>query len=190
MINMKQKVWVTQIFFYHYRYIYLCSPGCSNRVTARLESYKFEVDIQVEERYKWWDNKVVARGFKQKKGIDSIEVFAPVTWLETVRLLLALSAKNGCEVHHLDEKINFLNGELVEEVCVTQPECFEKKYQKHMVYIYVVESTLRIRPSLNKCLKDLSSKDAHMSMLYTQESKVMNFNHSYLCIWYTCNRLT
>lgn len=46
----------------------------------------------------------------------------PVTRLEIVRLLLARSAKNGWEVHNLDVKSAFLNGELKEEVYVSQPE--------------------------------------------------------------------
>lgn len=66
--------------------------------------------------------------------MDFEEVFAPVTRLETIRLLLALSAKNGWEVHHLDVKSAFLNGSLQEEVYVLQPEGFEKKNQEHKVY--------------------------------------------------------
>lgn len=54
--------------------------------------------------------RLVAKGYVQKQGIDFEEVFAPVTRLETVRLLLALAAKNGWEVHHLDVKSAFLNG--------------------------------------------------------------------------------
>nr|GEU47210.1 zinc finger, CCHC-type [Tanacetum cinerariifolium] len=42
--------------------------------------------------------------------------------METVRLILALSAYHGWEVHHLDVKSAFLHGELKEEVYVTQPE--------------------------------------------------------------------
>lgn len=71
--------------------------------------------------------RIVARGFVQKNGIAFEEVFAPVTRLETVRLLLDLSAKNGCKVHHLDVKSAFLNGDLFEEVYVTQPENFVQK---------------------------------------------------------------
>lgn len=66
--------------------------------------------------------------------MDFEEVFAPVTRLETVRLLLALSAKNGWEVHHLDVKSSFLNGKLQEKVYVMQPEGFEKENQEHKVY--------------------------------------------------------
>lgn len=39
--------------------------------------------------------RIVTKGYVQKHGIDFEEVFAPVTRLETVRLLLALEAKNG-----------------------------------------------------------------------------------------------
>lgn len=56
--------------------------------------------------------RLVAKGYVQKQGVDFEEVFAPVTRLETVRLLLALAAKNNWEVHHLDVKSAFLNGDL------------------------------------------------------------------------------
>lgn len=71
--------------------------------------------------------RLVAKGYVQRQGIDIEEVFAPVTRLETVRLLLALVAKNEWEVHHLDVKSAFLNEDLNEVVYVTQPEGFVKR---------------------------------------------------------------
>ncbi|KAL4581058.1 hypothetical protein LXL04_017266 [Taraxacum kok-saghyz] len=62
--------------------------------------------------------RLVAKGFVQKQGIDFDEVFAPVAWLNTVRLILALAAQHGWVVHHLDVKSAFLNGDLKEEVYV------------------------------------------------------------------------
>lgn len=50
----------------------------------------------------------MAKGYVQKQGVDFDEVFAPVTRLEMVRLLLALAARNALEVHHLDVKSAFL----------------------------------------------------------------------------------
>ncbi len=44
--------------------------------------------------------------------------------METVRLLIALAAKQGWEIHHLDVKSAFLNGDLEEDVYVVQPSGF------------------------------------------------------------------
>lgn len=82
-----------------------------------------------------YKTRIIARGFVQKKGIDFEEVFAPVLRLETVRLLLGLAAKGRWEVHHMDVKSAFLNGELLEEVYVSQPDGFVKENQKHKVYM-------------------------------------------------------
>jgi hypothetical protein len=54
----------------------------------------------------------------QQQGVDFDEVFAPVARLDTIRIILALAANRGWQVHHLDVKIAFLNGELEEEVYV------------------------------------------------------------------------
>lgn len=69
-------------------------------------------------------DRLVAKGYVQRQGIDYDEVFAPVARLETVRLLIALAAQESWGVHHMDVKSGFLNGELKEEVYVMQPLCF------------------------------------------------------------------
>lgn len=45
----------------------------------------------------------------------------PVARLDSIQLLLALTARKGWKVHHIDVKFAFLNGELEEEVYVAQP---------------------------------------------------------------------
>ena len=62
-------------------------------------------------------------------------MFGPVARLETIRLLIALAATNGWEIHHMDVKTAFLNGDLKELVYVTQPEGFEKKGEEDRVYV-------------------------------------------------------
>ncbi|KAL8154924.1 hypothetical protein AgCh_000328 [Apium graveolens] len=78
--------------------------------------------------------RLVAKGYVQRHGIDYDEVFAPVTRLKTVRLLLALAAKHAWEVHHLDVKSAFLNGLIQEEVYVCQPQGYVKQGFENKVY--------------------------------------------------------
>ena len=77
--------------------------------------------------------RLVVKGYSQRQGIDYDEVFAPVARLDTVRLLIALAAHEGWEVHHMDVKSAFLNGDLNEEVYVEQPLGFVKRGNEHKV---------------------------------------------------------
>jgi hypothetical protein len=77
--------------------------------------------------------RLVAKGYVQQQGVDFDEVFAPVARLDTIRLILALAANRGWQVHHLDVKTAFLNGELEEEVYVAQPEGYVEKGKEKMV---------------------------------------------------------
>lgn len=78
--------------------------------------------------------RLVAKGYAQRYGVDYTKVFAPVTRLDTMRVLLALVAQRGWEVYQLDMKSAFLHGELKEEVFVQQPEGFVKKGEEEKVY--------------------------------------------------------
>lgn len=64
--------------------------------------------------------RLVAKGYAQVQGVDFEEVFAPVARIATVRVLLALAAQGGWEVHHMDVKSAFFNGDLIEIVYVKQ----------------------------------------------------------------------
>jgi hypothetical protein len=77
--------------------------------------------------------RLVVKGYAQRRGIDYDEVFAPVAMLDTIRLLIALAAHKGWEVHHLDVKSAFLNGDLLEEVFIEQPSSFIVKGSEHKV---------------------------------------------------------
>ena len=77
--------------------------------------------------------RLIARGFVQREGIDFEKVFAPVTCMESVHLLLALAVAKDWRVHHLDVKSAFLNGELAEIVFVRQPPGFAIKGEEHRV---------------------------------------------------------
>eukprot|EP00253_Pinus_taeda_P018152 PITA_18152 len=66
--------------------------------------------------------RLVAKGFAQKEGVDYDEIFSPTAKWATIRTLFALVAQNGCKVHQMDVKTTFLNGDLKENVFMSQPE--------------------------------------------------------------------
>ena len=78
--------------------------------------------------------RLVVKGFAQVVGVDYGDTFAPVTRHDTIRLLLALAGQMGWKVYHLDVKSAFLNGILLEEIYVQQPEGFEVTGHEHKVY--------------------------------------------------------
>jgi hypothetical protein len=78
--------------------------------------------------------RLVTKGYVQKEEVDYEEVFAPVSRLDLVRLLLALAAQENWKVYHMDDKLAFLNGDLNEEVYVLQPPSFVIEGQEHKVF--------------------------------------------------------
>ncbi|KAH9292825.1 hypothetical protein KI387_042000, partial [Taxus chinensis] len=73
------------------------------------------------EKYK---ARFVAKGFSQKEGIDYEETFAPVARYTSIRAVISFATQMGWQIHQMDVKTTFLNGELKEEVYIEQPEGF------------------------------------------------------------------
>nr|GFB25275.1 retrovirus-related Pol polyprotein from transposon TNT 1-94 [Tanacetum cinerariifolium] len=65
--------------------------------------------------------RLVAQGYRQEEGIDFEESFALVSRLEAIRIFLAYVAHKNMVVYQMDVKTAFLNGNLREEVYVSQP---------------------------------------------------------------------
>nr|GEY34536.1 retrovirus-related Pol polyprotein from transposon TNT 1-94 [Tanacetum cinerariifolium] len=77
--------------------------------------------------------RLVARGYRQEEGIDFEESFAPVARLEAIRIFLAYAAHKNMVVYQMDVKTTFLNGNLREEVYVSQPDgCVDPDNPNHM----------------------------------------------------------
>ena len=68
---------------------------------------------------------LVAKFYSQVHGIDYNENFSPVAKMDSIRLALAIAASRQWEVHHMDVKCAFLNGDLTEEIYIcSSPKVF------------------------------------------------------------------
>ncbi|GJZ19957.1 retrovirus-related pol polyprotein from transposon TNT 1-94 [Tanacetum coccineum] len=72
--------------------------------------------------------------FERPEGIDFVESFAPVARLEAIRIFLAFAAHMNMVVYQMDVKTAFLNGNLREEVYVSQLDGFVDKDNPNYVY--------------------------------------------------------
>nr|AAS01945.1 putative polyprotein [Oryza sativa Japonica Group] len=68
--------------------------------------------------------RLVAKGFRQIQGVDYDETFLPVAMLKSIRIVLAIAAYFDYEIWQMDVKTAFLNGNLDEDVYMTQPKGF------------------------------------------------------------------
>ena len=68
------------------------------------------------------------------KPLDFDEIVAPVTRLEAIRIFLAYAAHANFKVYQMDVNSAFLNGDLEEEVYVSQPPGFQDPNIPEYVY--------------------------------------------------------
>ncbi|KAI3503815.1 hypothetical protein L1887_32266 [Cichorium endivia] len=78
--------------------------------------------------------RLVAKGYSQIEGLDYDETYAPVAWLEAIRIFLAYAAHKNIIVHQMDMKSAFLQGNLQEVVYLQQPPGFEDLSRPNHVY--------------------------------------------------------
>ena len=73
------------------------------------------------DRYK---ARLVARGFSQQPGVDFDETYSPVVHKTSLRALLSYGLSRNMVIHQMDVVTAFLNGELSEDIYMSQPEGF------------------------------------------------------------------
>ena len=62
--------------------------------------------------------RLVAQGFLQVPGVDYFDMYAPVAKLASIHTVLALAARQDLELHQVDIKGAYLNGELTDGECI------------------------------------------------------------------------
>ncbi|GJT43451.1 retrovirus-related pol polyprotein from transposon TNT 1-94 [Tanacetum coccineum] len=92
--------------------------------------------------------RLVARGYHQEERINFEESFAPVARLEAIRIFLAFTAHMNMVVYQMDVNTAFLNGNLQEEVYVSQLDGFVDPDNTNHVYklkkaLYGLKQALR-----------------------------------------------
>ena len=66
--------------------------------------------------------RLVAKGFLQKQNVDYFDMFALVTIISSIRILIALASIHELFIYKMDVKTTFLNGDLEEGIYMLQLE--------------------------------------------------------------------
>jgi hypothetical protein len=74
----------------------------------------------------------MAKGFTKIEGIDYNETFSPVSCKDSFKIIMALVAHYDLELHQMDVKTTFLNGDLEQIVYMAQPKGFVVKEKEGM----------------------------------------------------------
>jgi len=79
--------------------------------------------------------RLVAKGYSQRFGVDYHETYAPVARYPSIRLIIALAAYHGWELHQMDVKSAYLNGELDVPIYMEQPEGYVAAGKEDLVCV-------------------------------------------------------
>ncbi|PKI44551.1 hypothetical protein CRG98_035051 [Punica granatum] len=82
------------------------------------------------EKYK---TRLIAKAFTQMEDIDYKKTFSLVSSKDSFRIIMTLVAHSDLELHQMDIKIVFLNGDTDETIYMVQPENFVSGDPKKMV---------------------------------------------------------
>ncbi|GKC14231.1 retrovirus-related pol polyprotein from transposon TNT 1-94 [Tanacetum coccineum] len=122
--------------------------------------------------------RLVAQGFRQEERINFEESFAPVDRIEAIHIFVANAPHKNMTIYQMDVKTTFLNGELKEEVYVSQLEGFVD--QDNPSHVYKLKKALYGLKQAPRAWYDMLSSfliSQHFSkcainpMLFTQEAR-------------------
>ena len=68
--------------------------------------------------------RLVAKRFKQQEGLNYFDTYSHVTRTTTIRTLIAIASAFNLEIHQMDVKAAFLNGDLEDEIYIKKLEGF------------------------------------------------------------------
>nr|GEW21426.1 hypothetical protein [Tanacetum cinerariifolium] len=137
-------------------------------------------------------NTSCGKRYRQEKGIDFEELFAPVARLEVVQMFIAYVAHKNIIIFQMDVKTAFLNGPLKEKVYVSQPKGFiDLEFPTHVYRLKKALYGLKQALMHGGKLVSWSSKKQDCTAMSTAEAKYVSL--SACCaqvIWMRTNCLT
>ena len=68
--------------------------------------------------------RLVIKGYRQWECLNYFDIYSPVTRITSIMIRLAITALRNLEVHQMNVKTAFLNGNLEEEIYIEQPDGF------------------------------------------------------------------
>ena len=77
--------------------------------------------------------RLVVKGYMLMECFDYFDTYSLVTIITSICMLIAIAALYNLEIHQMDVKTTFLNGELDEEIHMEQPEGFQVPSQEKKV---------------------------------------------------------
>ncbi|GJZ40615.1 retrovirus-related pol polyprotein from transposon TNT 1-94 [Tanacetum coccineum] len=128
--------------------------------------------------------RLVAQGFRQEEGIDFEESFTPVARIEANRIFIANAAHKNMTIYQMDVKTTFLNGELKEEVYVSQPAGFVD--QDNPSHVYKLKKALYgLKQAPHACLpeKCLTFSQGLRNANHTQTLDLADIYGSACCLY-------
>jgi hypothetical protein len=60
--------------------------------------------------------RLIVKGFRQQESMNYFDTYLLVSIITSIRILIIIAVINKFEIHQMNFKINFLNGDLDEEV--------------------------------------------------------------------------
>lgn len=104
-----------------------------NKTWKLVERPKDKKTLDVKWVYKKKDEnqykaRLVVKGFQQKDQLEN--VYSPVVKMQTLKILLCYCCQNNLQIDQMDVETAFLNGQIISEVYVDQPEGYRKGTNK------------------------------------------------------------